>query len=439
MFETLAEYEDYISDLSLETLLDIETNINKDRFPERYDLVLKYIEKKRDEPPGKLAEGKPENKQAEDPVNEIEKKGGCLKSFLLFSGSMMVLRGGCRVIFGPKTFWEILLDLGIVVFGMVIMYTGLELKKMVLEHPKIIYTLIITEVVGTLLIIAIKLEHIITIWDIGLALIGIGVSWLIFNSAINLRRDFIKFGEVPNEPLYEKTIRQKKKGNKYFIGIAIAIIVMGVIRIQLFPPTSIQKAYTLLLMKQPEAAMKEFEVFLRKNPNNSEALVGAGMCQTELKNFKKAMGYFETAIDNNSEDQMIYVQIVYIVNHIMNNHDRAISILEKAKKIKEENSIKLKYFNRIYLENLGWAYYKKNDGKKALEYFKKAEPLWKNTIETYREHHDIPLIHLYYGVFQKISKNKNEAINHFQKVKEKTENSMLINEADSELKELSKQ
>lgn len=45
MLTKFKEYEKYVSGLSLDSLLDIEANIDKNKYPERYKLVLKLIEK----------------------------------------------------------------------------------------------------------------------------------------------------------------------------------------------------------------------------------------------------------------------------------------------------------------------------------------------------------------------------------------------------------
>ena len=42
-FKSTESYDQYLQELSYDQLVDISLKIDKDRYPDRYDLVLEYI------------------------------------------------------------------------------------------------------------------------------------------------------------------------------------------------------------------------------------------------------------------------------------------------------------------------------------------------------------------------------------------------------------
>ena len=44
MYKTIEEYESYLENKSIDELIDISTHIDKDQYPDRYSLILKYLE-----------------------------------------------------------------------------------------------------------------------------------------------------------------------------------------------------------------------------------------------------------------------------------------------------------------------------------------------------------------------------------------------------------
>jgi type IV pilus assembly protein PilF len=155
---------------------------------------------------------------------------------------------------------------------------------------------------------------------------------------------------------------------------------------------------------QYTTALREFIAAEKINPNDAEIHYYMGLTYHGKGMKDKAVGEFKKALSLNPDysEAHNYLGTVYLE---MELYDKAIE------------SFRLAQSNALYetpavaLNNMGWAYYKKGDNKRAIEHYSRAIEKEADTIL-------IPIIHNNMGLAYLDDYNLDEAINHFKRTVE---------------------
>ncbi|MDR3491065.1 MAG: tetratricopeptide repeat protein [Gammaproteobacteria bacterium] len=112
-----------------------------------------------------------------------------------------------------------------------------------------------------------------------------------------------------------------------------------------------------------DSAKNGYLMLLKKNPKSSEILHALGILEAQIGNFKKAIQYFENAVQQEPNNPIIYLNLA--------NALKAIELFDKAIKALEQ-SIHLDPHYAAAYNNLGTIYYAQNNFASAIDYFKLA-------------------------------------------------------------------
>ena len=223
---------------------------------------------------------------------------------------------------------------------------------------------------------------------------------------------------------------------KVFLLLIGIILILGVIRIGIFAPSSIGRAYGFLNVGDPVEALEEFKNVIRMEPDNKKAHFGMGLCYVGMRKYDRATECFDSLIEKFPKDLDIYFRIVFVVNHIMERYNTTIDFLKRAQDVKPGNKKEALFFERKYQENLGWAYYKSGKHAKAVECFKRARHLWDINLEPDLNQTGMAETYLYYGVYYKLIGEEKMAVDCFKKSITYAINPIIGKKSKTELQEI---
>lgn len=131
-----------------------------------------------------------------------------------------------------------------------------------------------------------------------------------------------------------------------------------------------EKAENYLRIGDFNQAIREFEIVLKKWPNDSRSYSKLGVCYASLKNFDKAKLCFERAIELDVKYAEPYNNLgnVYLEEK---NYEMAIELYKKALELKPDYS--------AAHSNLGLAYKRTKRVNEAVKHFKMAAEIDRKT------------------------------------------------------------
>ncbi|MDD5067915.1 MAG: tetratricopeptide repeat protein [bacterium] len=133
---------------------------------------------------------------------------------------------------------------------------------------------------------------------------------------------------------------------------------------QLMIQISMILGYVHVQKSEMVKARKYFEKALQLDFNNSKAYAALGYIDFQLKNYNLSIKNLKRAIELDQQNATAHNSLGYIYADINMDTDQAVMECETALQLIPDYA--------MYLDSLGWAYYKKNDFTNAKKYLSMA-------------------------------------------------------------------
>ncbi|MEK6776486.1 MAG: tetratricopeptide repeat protein [bacterium] len=126
----------------------------------------------------------------------------------------------------------------------------------------------------------------------------------------------------------------------------------------------INLAVLLLRQEETENAFRLLQEGMKEYPESAELHNGLGICEVRRGNIQKAIQHFRKAIDIQGSNPMFYNNLAYAYTESNEFLNEALKLSKDALKAEPQNA--------IFLDTLGWVYYKKGIFDQSVEYLRKA-------------------------------------------------------------------